>query len=568
MASRTTSRSTVTINKSNPATKEYEMRQSYNMNASPFAGSGQIHNNVSTAVEGREREKRDMQDLNERLANYIEKVRFLEAQNKKLNNELNTLRERWGKEAEKIRILYEIEMDQLKKLLDEAEAARSELIPRINKLEEQLHEYLHGIDEANNQHSMDQEMIEKMNRQLSECEGEIGLLRRRIAALEEERGRTKKTINRLRDEIKRTRMDLDQETMNHIASESEVQSHKDQIDFMKDSHDNEMKELAALAYRDTTAENRDFWKSQMGNSLRELQMEYDNKLEVMRGELENHHNVKVQELRHSSPREGIESVHLKEENIRLKTQLTNLRSKCPELEAKNAQLERFLEELRRDLDRQMSDFEMEKNKLKSDLQRTQDELDSIMKEFQNAMDMKLSLELEIAAYRKLLEGEESRSGLRNMMEQTIFKTSGGAEGNIVSRSAVSNSMKSERNAKVNHQRTAKGNVIIHETSADGKFIILENTGKKDEDISGFKIIRNIDNNRSIVQYEIPSSTVLRPEGQQKFLKIWSKGNRPMGSNDLECQSSTWGTGMHIFTALLNKSNEERATHTQKTTYTN
>lgn len=68
----------------------------------------------------------------------------MEAQNKRLINELNTLRDRWGKESEKIRVLYEIEMDQLRKLLDEAETARSELVPKINKMEEQLQEYLHG----------------------------------------------------------------------------------------------------------------------------------------------------------------------------------------------------------------------------------------------------------------------------------------------------------------------------------------------------------------------------------------------------------------------------------------
>ena len=45
-----------------------------------------------------------------------------------------------------------------------------------------------------------------------------------------------------------------------------------------------MKELAALAYRDTTQENRDFWKNEMGNAMREIQATYDDKLESMRGD--------------------------------------------------------------------------------------------------------------------------------------------------------------------------------------------------------------------------------------------------------------------------------------------
>ena len=55
-----------------------------------------------------------------------------------------------------------------------------------------------------------------------------------------------------------------------------------------------MKELAALAYRDTTQENRDFWKNEMGNAMREIQATYDDKLESMRGELETYYNMKVE----------------------------------------------------------------------------------------------------------------------------------------------------------------------------------------------------------------------------------------------------------------------------------
>jgi len=56
-----------------------------------------------------------------------------------------------------------------------------------------------------------------------------------------------------------------------------------------------MKELAALAYRDTTAENREFWKNEMGQALREIQQIYDEKMDVMRGELEAYYNLKVNE---------------------------------------------------------------------------------------------------------------------------------------------------------------------------------------------------------------------------------------------------------------------------------
>jgi len=54
-----------------------------------------------------------------------------------------------------------------------------------------------------------------------------------------------------------------------------------------------MKELAALAYRDTTAENREFWKNEMGQALREIQQVYEDKLDTMRSEIEASYSLKV-----------------------------------------------------------------------------------------------------------------------------------------------------------------------------------------------------------------------------------------------------------------------------------
>lgn len=48
-----------------------------------------------------------------------------------------------------------------------------------------------------------------------------------------------------------------------------------------------------MAYRDSTAENREYWKSEMGQALREIQDAYDDKMDVMRGELETYYNLKV-----------------------------------------------------------------------------------------------------------------------------------------------------------------------------------------------------------------------------------------------------------------------------------
>ena len=59
----------------------------------------------------------------------------------------------------------------------------------------------------------------------------------------------------------------------------------------------ELKELAALAYRDTTAENREFWKNELSQVVRDIQAEYDSKIDAVRCEMETFYNLKVAMLK-------------------------------------------------------------------------------------------------------------------------------------------------------------------------------------------------------------------------------------------------------------------------------
>jgi hypothetical protein len=67
-------------------------------------------------------------------------VRFLEAQNRKLADELDKLKSKWGKETTQIKAMYQAELDEARKLLDDAEKEKARLEIRVASLEEQLEE--------------------------------------------------------------------------------------------------------------------------------------------------------------------------------------------------------------------------------------------------------------------------------------------------------------------------------------------------------------------------------------------------------------------------------------------
>jgi len=501
-----------------------------------------------------------MQDLNERFAGYIEKVRFLEAQNRKLADELEKLKSRWGKETTQIKAMYQAELDEARKLLDDAVKEKARLEIRVASLEEQLEEMSQKLEEARRALAEAREKIDRQNQQLSDYEAEVGLLRRRVEQLESDRDKDKKLIQQLQETLNRTRSDLDNETLLHIDAENRRQTLEEELEFIKSVHEQEMKELAALAYRDTTAENREFWKNEMGQALREIQHIYDEKMDVMRSELEAYYNLKVQEFRTGATRQNMETVHSKEESKRLRQQLQDLRDKLADLDARNQQLQRELDSLRREKETRERELEEENNELKGEVAKLRAEMEAILKELQDILDTKLGLELEIAAYRKLLEGEENRTGLRSIID-TFPVDSGAPAGKGESLPTV---IKGEMSAKTTYQRSAKGPIAIQECSPDGKFVVIENTGRKDEPIGEWVVKRNIDG-QDRPEVKLGADTIMKPGSK---IKIWAKGTKPQNAaeGDIECNQNSWGIGANITTKLANPTGEDRATHIQKTTY--
>ena len=77
----------------------------------------------------------------------------------------------------------------------------------------------------------------------------------------------------------------------------------------------------------------------------------------------------------------------------------------------NAQLAREIQALRRSKADSERELETENATLRTESNGLRTQMDSIIRELQTIMNTKMDLELEIAAYRKLLEGEENRYAL-------------------------------------------------------------------------------------------------------------------------------------------------------------
>lgn len=49
----------------------------------------------------------------------------------------------------------------------------------------------------------------------------------------------------------------------------------EEIDFLRRAHDQEIHDLQAMASRDTTSENREYFKNELAQAIREIREEYE-----------------------------------------------------------------------------------------------------------------------------------------------------------------------------------------------------------------------------------------------------------------------------------------------------
>jgi intermediate filament protein if len=86
---------------------------------------------------------------------------------------------------------------------------------------------------------------------------------------------------------------------------------------------------------------------------------------------------------------------------------------------KNSLLEKQVQELNYQLEDDQRSYEAALNDRDAQIRKMREECQALMVELQMLLDTKQTLDAEIAIYRKMLEGEENRAGLRQLVEQVV-----------------------------------------------------------------------------------------------------------------------------------------------------
>lgn len=95
--------------------------------STPLTGQHSTSSPLSPTRHSRLVEKAELQGLNDRLATYIDRVRHLEQENARLSVQVQTTQETVTREVTNIKSMYEHELSDARKLLDETAREKAKL---------------------------------------------------------------------------------------------------------------------------------------------------------------------------------------------------------------------------------------------------------------------------------------------------------------------------------------------------------------------------------------------------------------------------------------------------------
>jgi len=541
----------------------------------------EVASNPTAVIAQREREKRDLQDLNDRFASYIERVRFLEADNKRLQSIIDTLKVKFEQLEVTLKEMYEAELTAARKTIDETTKAKAEVELRVARLEEELADYRLRYETEVKEHLITKERVPALEKGISERDAQIEFLTKTVDAQERELAKIKGDLARCQRDLRDAKTGADAEIVARIELESIVQTKDDEINFLKNMYEEKIRQLMDINF--DSEDWRTMFSNELALALRDIRAEYDAILESQKGaDNDSWYKAKFNEMLATSQRSGSELVESKEEVKRARAKYQELQMEISRLRGENAQLLERVAMLEAELDALGKSHSLALDDAQAEIEKLRAQLAAQILELKELMDSKLALDAEIATYRRLLMGEETRlrehaGGDLQMSGGGGYGMSmGGGGGGMIVQSSSSSAMasaggasqqvmvtKSEVASKKTYQRSSKGPVAITECCPDGEFVLLENKKGKDQNLEGFGIRRKVDLDNDIF-FKFPVGFVI-PSGST--VKVWSDVNNAVDNAPFQIVwrgTRSWGVGSNILTTLVSPDGEDKSTHKQTT----
>ncbi|KAJ8407600.1 hypothetical protein AAFF_G00274570 [Aldrovandia affinis] len=319
----------------------------------------------------RSKEKEQLVGLNDRFATYIEKVHHLEQQNKALQAELEALRQRRS-DPSRLHLLYEQEVRGLRGLLDA---------------------------EAN-----DKMRLEAERDHLRDVHGQ----------LKERREDEARRRSDAEDALQKAREEAARALLANCDAEASVASLAEELTFLKRVFAEEHAELSGQVQAAGAGVEVEVAAPDLSTALREIRSQYEKLAHKNMQAAEDWYRTKFAGVAEAATKNNDAVRAIREETSEYRRLLQSRSSEIEALRNVIDSLNKQLEELEERQGKEVAKYQDRINDLEKDIIDAKQEMARYLREYQDLLNVKMALDIEIAAYRKLLEGEEIRLGFSSL----------------------------------------------------------------------------------------------------------------------------------------------------------